>query len=276
MKPGKFSYLRAADLDEALDCLDEHGEGVRILAGGLSLGAMINYRLVDIGVLVDISDLQELAYIRQDGDWIEVGAATTQEELLNWPELADKLPLLALALPHVGHYQTRSRGTVVGSVAHSEPTSELPLCFRLLNGEAVVRSKKRERRIAAADFQTGMLSNACQPGEMVVAVRLPVCRSTDRFAFKEFAQRRGDFAIVAVAVAADGENIRLGVNGVTDRPHIETWHNLAELDIDAELNRLAWTLGSYSDIHADAAYRRSLVRSFGRQVIEEVLNNAVT
>ncbi|MEX0827322.1 MAG: FAD binding domain-containing protein, partial [Haliea sp.] len=220
MKPAKFNFLAPQDLGEVLACLDQYGAESRILAGGLSLGAMLNYRLVDVSVLVDISSLKELSYIRRDGDWIEIGAATTQAELLAWPELFETLPLLALALPSVGHYQTRSRGTICGSISHCEPTSELPLCFRLLNGEAVLRSKKGERRISAGDFQRGMLSNACRPDELVVAVRFPVRKPTEGFAFREFAQRRGDFAIVVVAAVADANILRVAVGGVTDRPHI--------------------------------------------------------
>jgi 2-furoyl-CoA dehydrogenase FAD binding subunit len=276
MKPAKFNFLAPQDLGEVLACLNQYGAGARILAGGLSLGAMLNYRLVDFSVLIDISNLKELSYIRRDGDWVEIGAATTQAELLAWSELAETLPLLALALPFVGHYQTRSRGTVCGSISHCEPTSELPLCFRLLNGEAVLRSKHGERRLAAGDFQRGMFSNACRPDEMVVAVRFPVCTSIEGYAFREFAQRRGDFAIVAIAAVAATDKVRVAVGGVTDRPHIQEWRGLAEQDYDDELNKLAWTLGGYTDIHADAAYRRGLVRTFGRQVIEEARNNAAT
>ncbi len=274
MKPGNFSYLRPINVKEALDCLDEYGERARILAGGLSLGAMINYRLVDIEVLIDISDLKELSYITRDADWVEVGAATTQAELLAWPELSATLPLLGLALPNVGHYQTRSRGTVCGSIAHCEPSSELPLCFRVLNGEAIVRSKKGERRLAAADFQMGMLSNACEPTEMVTAVRFPIRAAADGFTFKEFTQRHGDFAIVAVAAVANGDNVRIGVGGASDQPYVQDWTALASDDVDEELNRLAWKLGGYTDIHADAAYRRDLVRAFGRRAIEEARDNA--
>ena len=274
MKPGNFSYLRPDSLEELLACLDAYGSRARILAGGLSLGAMINFRLVDIDVLIGISDLDELSYIKRDGDWVEIGAATTQAELLAWPELSQSLPLVAQALPHVGHYQTRSRGTVGGSISHCEPTSELPLCFRLLGGEAVLQSKNGKRTLPADQFQQGMLSNACRSDELVTAVRFPVAASRSGFAFKEFAQRRGDFAIVAVAAVADGARIRLGVGGVADKPSVQEWERLGEDDIDAELNRLAWQLGGYTDIHADAAYRRGLVREFGRQVIEEARRNA--
>lgn len=273
MKPNKFDYLHPQTVNEALDCLAQHGENARMIAGGLSLGAMLNFRLVEPEVLIDISTLEELSYIKRDGDWVEVGAATTQAELLAWPELPQLLPLLAHAMPNIGHYQTRSRGTVCGSICHSEPSSELPLSFATLGGEAVLKSKKRgERRMPASEFQIGMLSNAREQDEMVVAVRFPVSTNGNGYAFQEFAQRRGDFAIVAVSAVSGKDHIRVGIGGVADRPSIRDIP--VDADLDEALNRIAWELGGFTDIHATAQYRRRLVRKMGRQVIEEAKQNA--
>ena len=117
MKPRPFDYVRPETVDEAVTVLAEHGDGARVLAGGQSLMAMLNLRLVDPGVLVDIARIPELDAIRDLGDKIEVGAAVTQNKLMNWPDLSKKLPLLAAALPHVGHFQTRNKGTICGSIA---------------------------------------------------------------------------------------------------------------------------------------------------------------
>ena len=127
MKPRPFDYVRADTVEEAVALLAEYGDDARVLAGGQSLMAMLNLRLADPSVLIDIARIAELDAIRDLGNRIEVGAAVTQNNLLAWPKLAEKLPLLAAALPFVGHFQTRNKGTVCGSIAHADPSSELPL-----------------------------------------------------------------------------------------------------------------------------------------------------
>src|SRR5262249_51819909 len=154
-------------VEEAVDVLAAHGEAARILAGGQSLVAMLNLRLIEAAVLVDIARIAELDHISDLGDRIEVGAAVTQNRLLAWPGLAAKLPLLAASLPFVGHFQTRNKGTVCGSVAHADPTAEISLALALLGGEVVLRSQARTRVLAARDFHRDMLSTACEPDELV-------------------------------------------------------------------------------------------------------------
>jgi len=273
MKPAKFDYLNPESTEQILQCLSEHKDDARILAGGLSLMAMMNYRLVQPKVVVDISRLEELAYIRESASTVEIGAATTQAELKAWPDLGQKLPLLALALEHVGHYQTRARGTVCGSICHAEPSSELPLCLATLGGEVVLRSTSGERVLKAEEFQTGMLATARRPDEMAYAVRFPVAGAGEGFAFNEIAERHGDFAIVAVAAMATGSEVTVGVGGVADRPAVRTLTALAEDDIAEALNALAWELGGDTDIHATARYRRELVRHLGQTTITEALGN---
>ena len=199
MKPSPFDYIRAASVLEALHGLAAAGDDARILAGGLSLVPMLNFRLVEPSVLIDISGVADLDYIRQDDGVVEIGAAARQSALERWDGIADRLPLVHAAFPHIGHYQTRSRGTVGGSVAHSDPSSELPLCLATLGGEVVLRSATGERRVAAKDFQTGMLTTSKRGDELVSAVRFPVAAPGFGYAFAEMAQRRGDFAIGAAA-----------------------------------------------------------------------------
>ena len=269
MKPAPFDYLRAASTEEALGGLASAGDDARILAGGLSLVPMLNFRLVEPAMLIDISGIGPLDYIRLDGNTVEIGAATRQSALEHWDGIAGKLPLLHKAFPYIGHYQTRSRGTVCGSVAHADPSSELPLCLATLGGEVVLRSAAGERRVAGGDFQTGMLTTAKRGDEMVGAVRFPVADPGCGYAFAEMAQRRGDFAIVALAAAASGGKIRLGVGGVADHPTMREWDGLEGSALDDALNAFAWDLGGYDDVHASARYRRELVRRLGRKVIEE-------
>jgi 2-furoyl-CoA dehydrogenase FAD binding subunit len=273
MKPASFDYLRAASAEEALAGLARGGDDARILAGGQSLLPMLNYRLVEPALVIDISGIEALSYIRTDttkgNGMVEIGAATRQIELERWPELAERAPLLAAAFPFIGHFQTRSRGTVCGSLAHADPSSELPLCLAVLGGEVVLRSEGASRTLAADEFQTGMLSTAKRADEMIVAARYPLAAPGTGYAFTEMAQRRGDFAIVAVAAAVSASSIRLGVGGIADMPSVREWDVLEGDGLDDALNEFAWDLGGVDDLHATARYRRELVRRLGRRVIEE-------
>ena len=269
MKPKAFDYIRAATTEEALQCLARGGEDARVLAGGQSLVPMLNLRLLEPEILVDISQIASLAYTRVNGGMLEIGAATTQAALQDHPELGRWAPLLRAALPYVGHYETRGRGTVCGSLAHADPSSELPLCLATLGGEVVLRSERGERVLSAEAFQLGMLHTDRRPDELVVAARFPVKSPGAGYAFEEMAQRRGDFAIVAVACAVSHGKTRLGVGGVADKPTVRTWDGLANDDVDDALNELAWELGGFDDVHASASYRRQLVRRLGSRVIEE-------
>jgi 2-furoyl-CoA dehydrogenase FAD binding subunit len=273
MKPRRFDYVRPDSADEAIALLAEYGDGASVLAGGQSLMAMLNLRIAEPAVLIDIARLAELDYIRVVGDWVEVGAAVTQNRLKDWPELAVKLPLLAAALPFVGHFQTRNKGTVCGSIAHADPSSEIPLALATLGGDVVLRSQRGTRVLAASDFQLGMLTTARAPDELITAVRFPV-QSTRRVAFHEVARRHGDFAIIAVAACVEGAELRIGIGGVADRPavrHAAIDGAAATKDL---FESLAWELDGYDDIHASARLRRDLLRRVGPVVVEEALRCA--
>jgi 2-furoyl-CoA dehydrogenase FAD binding subunit len=231
---------------------------------------MLNLRVVEPAVLVDITRIPELDVIREVDGRIEVGAAVTQNRLLAWPQLAAKLPLLAAALPFVGHFQTRNKGTVCGSVAHADPTSEIPLSLAVLEGEVVLRSRKGTRVLAAAEFQQGMLATARAGDERIAAVRFPVVGGG--VAFREVARRHGDFAIVGVAALSAGANdIRIGVAGMADRPAVRRIAADDASGIKDAIERLAWELEGYEDIHASARMRRDLLRRIGPVVVEEAI-----
>ena len=269
MKPKSFDYLKASSTEEAVIALSQGGEDARIIAGGLSLMPMLNFRLAQPAILIDISKIETLSYIREVGNKIEIGAATRQADLMKWEGLDQQLPLVAAACPYIGHYQTRAKGTVCGSLVHADPSSELPLCLAVLEGEVDLQSTKGKRTLKASEFQTGMLSTAKQSDEMVVAARYPVAKTGEGYAFAEMAQRRGDFAIVALAAIANASHITLGIGGVADSPTVREWEMLEGDSLDDALNEFAWDLGGYDDIHATARYRRELVRRLGRRVIEE-------
>jgi 2-furoyl-CoA dehydrogenase FAD binding subunit len=268
VKPRPFDYVRPDTVEEALDILGERGEDARILAGGQTLLAMLNLRVVEAATLIDITRIGELDTIREIDGKIEVGAAVTQGRLLAWPALPQKLPLLRAALPFVGHFQTRNKGTVCGSIAHADPASELPLALALLGGQVVLRARKGTRVLAASEFQQGMLMTAREPDELIAAVRFPVHDAG--VAFREVARRHGDFAIIAVAaLAQNGSDICLGVAGMADRPalrRIKMGNGSAFRDA---IERLAWELKGYDDIHASARMRRDLLRGLAPIVVEE-------
>ena len=270
MKPRPFDYLRPDTVEEAVVLLADYGDDARILAGGQSLVPMLNLRIVEVEALIDISRIAALDAIRDLGDRIEIGAAVTQNKLLAWPQLAEKLPLIAAALPHVGHFQTRNKGTVCGSIAHADPSSELPLTLALLGGEVVLKSQRGARVLAAKDFQRDMLTTARAGDELIAAVRVPVTSGSGA-GFREVARRHGDFAIIAVAAVAEKNAVRLGVGGMAGKPAVRQIPGDKAVDAIA-----AWAdeLEGYEDLHASAAMRRDLFRNLAPLVIEEAIRCA--
>jgi 2-furoyl-CoA dehydrogenase FAD binding subunit len=255
MKPRPFDYVRPNTIDEAVAVLAEYGDDARILAGGQSLMAMLNLRLADPAILVDIARIAELDAVRDLGDQIEVGAAVTQSRLLAWPNLAKKLPLLAAALPFVGHFQTRNKGTVCGSVAHADPSSEIPLSLAVLEGEVVLRSRRGTRSLVASAFQQDMLTTAREPDELITAVRFPVMAGRG-VAFREVARRHGDFAIIAVAALIEGAGeTRLGVGGMSGRPVVRRIAAGGGSALHDAVNQLASELEGYDDPHKQGSAR---------------------
>jgi 2-furoyl-CoA dehydrogenase FAD binding subunit len=275
MKPRPFDYIRPDSVDEVLELLAEYGDDARILAGGQSLIPMLNLRLIEAKVLIDISRLPALDSISDRGDLIEIGAAVTQNKLMSWPQLQHKLPLLAAALPFVGHFQTRNRGTVCGSIAHADPSSELPLSLALLGGVVVLRSQKGGERVVAAEaFQQDMLSTARNVDELIVAVRFPVIEGKG-VAFDEVARRHGDFAMVAVAAVADQRGaVQLGVGGMAGKPMVRPVAFTSAPMLSEQINAWAQDLEGYEDLHASAAMRRDIFRNLAPRVIEEAVRCA--
>lgn len=268
MKPARFDYLRARDLGEVHAALAEHGNDARVLAGGQTLLPMLSMRLVRPQLVVDVMHLSELRGITATATEIRIGAGVRQAELMRWPGLADSVPLMAAALPWVGHAQTRSRGTVCGSVAHADPSAEIPLVLTALEG-SVALSARRRRTVPAAEFFTGMMSTSRADHEFIEAVIVPKRRPGHGYAFREFGRRHGDFAIVACAAVHGPDRIRFAVGGVADRPVAQDFPALEGGALADALDAFAWELDARDDMHGTAAYRRTLVRQMGRAVIEE-------
>jgi len=269
MKPPALDYVRVDSAEEAVALLGEHGDDARVLAGGQSLIALLNMRLANPRLLIDISRAPDLDHVSATSV-LAVGAAVTQAAVEWRPHLAEEVPLLAQAFPHLGHFQTRNRGTVCGSIAHADPSAELPLVLSVLDGDVVLRSVKGRRIVKAEDFFTGMLVTARAPDELLEEVRFPRAAPGTRYGFTEVGMRHGDFAIVALAVAVSRSAIRFGVGGVGGRPVAADWPRLAGSALEDALNQLAWTLDAQDDHHASAQYRRHLVRTLGKRLVEEL------
>jgi len=269
MKPARFDYVRAQSVDEVHDLLAAEGSDASVLAGGQTLVALLSMRMARPQVVIDIMHLPALATIAPTDQTIRVGAAVRQAELLAWSELAREQPLLALALPWVGHAQTRSRGTVCGSIALADPSAELPLVLAALEGEVELSGQTGRRRVTAADFFEGLMSTARRDDELIEAVHFPRRRPGHGYAFAEFARRHGDFAIVACAAIAGRDGIRLAVGGIADRPAVREFAALEGGALDDALDEFGRDLEARSDLHATADYRRALVRGLGRATITE-------
>lgn len=284
MKPVAFEYCRPETLSETLALLDEFGSEASVLAGGMSLGAMLNMRLVRPAAVVDIKRVADLESVSVD-DEACTGASLRQAAAMADRTLMREVPLLALALPNVGHYQTRNRGTLGGSVAHADPSSEIPLALATLGGAVELQSKRGARRVPAAEFFLDILTTARQPDELLTALFWPRNRAGAGHAFAEIAQRHGDFAIVACAAeAVVGRDkslayLSLGLGGVESRPIVVPTEAFLGKHADAMLAEeiaavAAAGVNPMSDFKATADYRRALVRTLGAQVLAEAFEKS--
>lgn len=202
MKAADFDYVKPDSLDRVYALIDEYGDDARILAGGQSLLAALNLRLSEPRLLIDIDGLEQLRGIKIAADRITIGALTRHCEIETSPLVARHAPLLALAAPHIGHQAIRNRGTLGGSIAHADPSAEWPACVVALDATIVLSSRRGERRVKADDFFRDLYTTAKAPDEIVMACEIPSASGAMRYAFDELARRRGDFAIVGLALAA--------------------------------------------------------------------------
>jgi 2-furoyl-CoA dehydrogenase FAD binding subunit len=271
MKPAPFDYLRAETLAEAHAVLAAEGSDASVIAGGQTLVPLLSMRMARPAVLVDIMHIAQLAGIVIEGNSIRVGAAVRQAELLAWPDLASRQPLLALAMPWIGHAQTRSRGTVCGSIALADPSAELPLTLVALGGDVILSSAHGRREVGAEEFFTGLMSTVRADDELIEAVRFPLRLAGTGYAFREFGRRHGDFAIAACAAVAHPSGVRLAVGGIADRPLVREFADTNGAALDDALDAFAVALEARDDLHATAQYRRELVRRMGRATIEEAM-----
>ncbi len=227
MKAPSFDYVRANSAAEVFALLQRHGDAARVLAGGQTLIATLNMRLSEPALLIDIGGLDALRGITLAagvaGSVLRIGALTTHAEIERSVLVADHVPLLAQAVPHIAHAAIRNRGTLGGSLAYADPAAEWPACALALGATLVVAGAQGERRIAADAFFTGLFTTAMAADELLVACELPVRAPDERHAFDELARRHGDYAIAGLAGRAfvrDGRlfDVRLAFLGMGDRP----------------------------------------------------------
>ena len=286
MKLPEVEYEAPTTVAEAIDLLAEHGDEASVLAGGQSLIPLLALRLARPEVLIDINRVDELSGVSAADGHVTIGAMTREYVAEESGTVADTLPLLAAALPLIGHEAIRSRGTIGGSLAHADPAAELPAVARALNAEFVVRGPSGERVIPAAEWFEGYLTTSRRPDELLVEVRFPTARGGTGVSFTEVARRHGDFAIVGLAaslVLSDGviSDARLAFAGVSDVPFRATAAEellagerpSAEL-FDEAARRATEDLDPPADLHGSSDYRKTVAAAVVRRGLRAATDNA--
>ena len=282
MKLPPFDYACPTTLPEAIQLLASNDDA-KAIAGGQSLVPMLAFRLSQPSLLVDLRKLADLRGIRISDAGVTLGAMVRWRDIEDDERLETAHPLLKAAISHVAHYQIRNRGTVGGSIAHADPAAEMPGIAMTCDAEIAVVGKSGARVIQAADFFQGALTTALTTDEIIVEIRLPAWPASRRWGFQEFARRRGDFAMAAAAVFYDQDergkarNAHVGVIGVGDRPlrltaveDVLNGESIDEATIAKADAATSAAVDPQDDIHASAAYRRSLVGT----MVERALRSA--
>lgn len=264
MKPPPFIYHDPATVPEAI-ALMARLENAKLLAGGQSMMPMLNMRYLMPDHLIDLNKIGALAGIDELGDRIRIGAMTRQREMARSDLLAERCPIIAEALHHVGHRQTRNRGTFGGSLAHLDPAAELPLVASVLDAIVHIAGPDGDRDLPFAEFPLAYMMPALAADELLTHVTLAPWQPGHGWAFEEFARRHGDFAIAAVAVLleidGDGaiDRVAISIGGVTEIPlrlkEAELLLKGAKSDRFADASAVAGRIESFEDIHASADYR---------------------
>jgi len=289
MKPAPFEYYAPTTVDEALERLAEHGYDAKVLAGGQSLIPVLNFRLAEPSVLVDLNNISELFYIQPaDDGGLRLGTMARHNQVERDPLVAERAPLVHETLPQIATPQIRSRGTFGGSIAHADPAAELPAVSVALNGRFKLRSQNGERWVAAKEFFIGMFATLLEPDELLVEVALPPFPPRTGWALLEIARRTHDFALAGVAVVVTLDNhercqdARIVFLSVGDGP-VEAHQAQAVLvgrepnsSVIAEAAHLAAyaDIDPGNDIHASAEYRRHLAEVLSRRALEKAYERA--
>ena len=288
MKPAPFKYLAPNTVEEALTCLVEHGYDAKVLAGGQSLIPVMNFRLAQPAVLVDLNNISELFFIRPDGNGLRMGAMTRQVQVEKDPLVAERAPLVHAAMPWVAYPQVRTRGTFGGSIVHADPSAELPAVCVAMKGRFRLRGLSGERWVSAQDFYVDLFTTALEPDELLVEIALPAMPARSGWSFMEISRRHHDFAMAGVAAVVtmdaagqcqeartvffsvgDGpmyaERAEAILKGTTPTP--EAIQQAAEVASQEDVD-------PGNDIHATAEYRRHLVKVLTQRALEQAFERA--
>ena len=285
MKPAPFDYYDPTTLEEALALLQEHGDDAKLLAGGQSLIPMLNMRLARPRVLIDLNRVEGLAYMREEAGHLAIGAMTRHADVERSPLVAQRQPLLAEAMRHVGHVQIRSRGTIGGSLVHADPSAELPAVMVALEAVMRVTGPGGVREVPAEAFFLMYFTTTLAPDEILTEVRVPPLPPRTGYAFEELARRHGDFALAGVACTVTlsdtgaVSDCRLGLTGVGMTPvrareaealFVATGdaHKAAEVVMGAIMPD--------SDIHGTAEYRQELAGVLTERALRRAMERGAT
>ena len=285
MKPAPFEYFAPLELQEALDLLERYGDEAKILAGGQSLMPLMNLRLARPGLIIDINRLSSLDTITATPEGgLTISALSRQRALERSKIVQEQNPILAAAMPLIGHFQIRNRGTIGGSLVHADPAAELPAVSLLLGAEFLLRSKSAVRVVPAAEFFLSYLATAIRPAELLTEIRLPKWPSGEAWAVQEIARRKGDFALIGVALRAELDAVEtvqkavIVMFGVDSKPlrmeraeAILKGRRISEAFLRELSGVVAEELEPDSDIHASAAYRKEVGGVLVRRALESAL-----
>lgn len=286
MIPASFDYIAAKSLDEAISLLGKHKDDAKILAGGHSLLPAMKLRLMQPKVLIDLSRIRDLSYIKEEGGQIRIGAMTTHFQAETSDLLRRSCPLLPETASHLGDMQVRNKGTIGGSLAHSDPAADWPAAILALDAELVATSAKGDRVIKATDFFVEMLTTSLQPGEILREIRIPAGKGKLAQAYVKVRHPASGFAVVGVAVnlSIDGgkcQSAGIGITGVSSKAYraskVESELKGNTLDaktVSAAAAHAADGVEVNSDLYASAEYRKQLATVYTRRAIETAAGRA--
>jgi CO/xanthine dehydrogenase FAD-binding subunit len=286
MKPAAFDYIAPTSLDAAVEALVEANGDGKVMAGGQSLTPLLNFRMTRPAIIVDLMHIPDLSFVECRGPSVAIGAMTRHVDLEFSRLIADKLPVMSAAMPHVAHLAIRNKGTIGGSLSHADPAAELPMLAVFYDATIRVQGPGGRRDIAAGDFFVSALTNCLEPDEIVVEIEFPVLGTHTGWAFEEVARRFGDFALASVALSIErrGDEIvdlRVAVMGVADTPlrlfAAETALRGARVGAGsasefAEAVRAC--VSPNTDIHVSAEYRLNLIGALAERAFRTAWQRA--
>lgn len=265
MIPAKFDYIKVGSVSEAINMLEKHGDEAKILAGGHSLIPAMKLRLSRPEMLIDISGISGMDAISEDGDEIVVGAGCTHNAIANSELVNSQLNILAQTAKCIGDIQVRNRGTIGGSLAHADPSSDYPATILACDAKIEVEGKSGKRTIDATDFFLGIFTTALAEDELIMAIRFPKVANGS---YHKFFQSASRFAVVGVAAVKEGNSVKVGVTGVSDTPYRATAVESAYDGTGGAASHAVDDVDVMSDHFADEEYRSHLAKVFVKKALE--------